>query len=68
MGHSVRSKDFRYTEWRKIEGGELLHKALYDLRGGQIETGNVVDDKSLADVVIRLSAILDRERDEKVFQ
>lgn len=68
MGHSVRTKDFRYTEWRKLKGGELIHKALYDLCDGEIETTNVVNDKALAEVVGRLSAILDRERDEKVFQ
>jgi len=68
MGHSVRTKGFRYTVWRKVEGGELIHKALYDLREGDIETGNVIDDKSLADVVVRLSAILNRKIDEKVFQ
>jgi len=67
MGHSVRSKNFRYTEWRKIEGGELIHKALYDLRDGEAETGNVLGDKSLVDVVVKLSAMVDRERDGKVF-
>ncbi len=68
MGYSVRTKDFRYTEWRKVEGGELIHKALFDLRDSGIETGNVVDDKSLANTVIKLSAILERERDKKALQ
>ncbi|MGY8640104.1 MAG: hypothetical protein ACKVJU_03295 [Verrucomicrobiales bacterium] len=26
--------------WRKIEGGEFVHKALYDLRDGDIEINN----------------------------
>lgn len=64
MGHSVRTKDFRYTEWRKIKGGMLIHKALYDLRDGDVETRNVADDKSFHDIIVRLSAILERERNE----
>lgn len=68
MGHSVRTKDFRYTEWRKIEGGELIHKALYDLREGGVEKRNVADDQSFSDIIAKLSAILERERDGQVFQ
>jgi len=67
MGHSVRTRDFRYTEWRKLDGGEFIHRALYDLREHPIEQVNVVDKKELADVVTRMSALLDRERDERVF-
>ena len=67
MGHSVRSKDFRYTEWRMLEGGELIHRALYDLRADAVEQTNVVDKKELEDVVDRLTKLLDRQRDEQVF-
>jgi arylsulfatase A-like enzyme len=63
MGHSVRTKDFRYTEWREIEGGKLIHRALYDLRDGEVERRNVADDKSFREITVRLSAILKRERD-----
>ncbi len=68
MGHSVRDKNYRYTEWRKIKGGELIHKALYDLGNGGPETSNRIDDPSLSEVVARLSATLKQERDEQVFQ
>lgn len=67
IGHSVRSKDFRYTEWRKIEGGKLVHKALYDLRDGMVETQNIADNKSFSDIAGRLSSILEKERDELIF-
>ncbi len=67
MGHSVRTKDFRYTEWRKIEGGKLIHKALYDLRDGAVEIRNVAGEKSFSDIIVRLSSLLKRERDEQVF-
>jgi arylsulfatase A-like enzyme len=68
LGHSIRTKDYCYTEWRKIEGGTLIHQALYDLRNSEVETRNVADDKSYRDIVLRLSAMLERERDEEVFQ
>ncbi len=67
MGHSVRSKDFRYTEWRKLEGGELIHRALYDLREHALEQVNVVEEKEFADVATRLTELLDQGRDEQVF-
>ncbi|MEC5128736.1 sulfatase [Verrucomicrobiales bacterium BCK34] len=67
MGHSIRTKDFRYTEWRSIEGGTLTHEALYDLRDGAVETRNVADDESFREIVARLSLLLERERDDQVF-
>ena len=68
MGNSVRTKDFRYTEWREIEGGRLIHKALYDLREDEIERRNVAGDKSFSNTVASLSAVLDRKRNKAIFQ
>jgi len=67
MGHSVRSRDFRYTEWRKLEGGEFIHRALYDLREDSIEQVNVVDKAEHAEIVAHLAKLLDQKRDDTVF-
>ncbi len=45
LGYSVRTKDFRYTEWIKIGTGELLDRELYDHRTDPQENKNVVDDE-----------------------
>ncbi len=68
MGRSVRTKEFRYTEWRRIEGGELIHQALYDLRDDEVERRNVADDQSFGDIIVRLSAVLERERDDQTIR
>ncbi len=62
MGRSVRTKDFRYTEWRKHKTGKLVHRALYDLRDDDLEIRNVADDSSFSEVVARLSAILEESQ------
>ncbi len=61
MGRSVRTKDFRYTEWRKKADDALIHRALYDLREGTVETRNVADDPSFRETVAELSSLLKRE-------
>ncbi|MFH5802620.1 sulfatase [Alienimonas sp. DA493] len=54
MGYSVRSEDFRYTEWRDFDSGETLAAELYDHRRDPLETTNRVDDPALAATVARL--------------
>lgn len=67
MGHSARSGDFRYTEWRELKSGKLLYRELYDLRESDIERTNVVDEKKLSEVVAELAAAIDRERSDQLF-
>jgi len=40
-GYSVRTKDWRYTEWRNIETGKTDEVELYDHRSDPLETANV---------------------------
>jgi len=42
QGYSVRSADWRYTEWHHIETGEIEERELYDHRRDSLETANVV--------------------------
>lgn len=40
-GYSVRTADWRYTEWRAIEGGEVIARELYDHASDPGESRNV---------------------------
>lgn len=44
MGYSVRIDNFRYTEWRKWEDGEVLGAEFYDHRRDRQELNNRVDE------------------------
>jgi len=39
-GYSVRSRDFRYTEWRNVESGAIVARELYDHRSDPDENVN----------------------------
>ncbi len=44
MGYSMRTPDFRYTEWRECATGRVLARELYDHRVDPDETVNVAGD------------------------
>lgn len=44
LGFSVRTDQFRYTEWINVGSGELLDKELYDHYIDPLENKNVIDD------------------------
>ena len=58
IGRSIRTADFRYTEWRGPKHG-IVTRELYDHRTdktpGQLETKNVIDDPNLSAVEHQLS-------------
>ncbi len=51
LGLSVRSRDYRYTQWRSSKTGELVAHELYDHRRDHAENTNVVDRPKYAEVV-----------------
>lgn len=59
IGRTIRTADFRYTEWRDIESSELLATELYDHRNtaeaGYLETVNVVKQKEYASVLPQIA-------------
>jgi iduronate 2-sulfatase len=59
IGRSIRTADFRYTQWRDAKDNRLVAQELYDHRSdktpGQLETKNVVSDPKMLNVVRRLS-------------
>ncbi len=57
MGKSLRTTDFRYTEWRDKDG-LIVEQELYDHRDDQsqwmLETENIINHEGLAEVVQKL--------------
>lgn len=60
-GYSVRTGDWRYTQWRVIQGGELVAEELYDHVNDPAESRNVV--KLNPEVVRSLAARLTEQFD-----
>lgn len=62
MGYSIRTHDWRYTEWIARASGKtdrVVARELYDHRNGQLEeTVNEVNRKNHATLVNRLSTRL----------
>lgn len=51
-GYSIRTRDFRYTEWRNEENyGEILFMELYDNREHLLESANLAYDPQFSDVL-----------------
>ena len=45
-GYSMRTSDRRYTEWRAIEGGEVIAQELYDYSEDPEETENLAGERA----------------------
>ena len=55
MGYSMRTEDWRYTEWRSYDSGETLARELYDHRSDPHETRNLASGTAQADRVRQMS-------------
>ncbi|QEG02231.1 Arylsulfatase [Stieleria maiorica] len=62
MGYSIRSQQFRYTEWRDFPSKRVLARELYDHRTDPHESVNVAErdehQSTIAELVEKLSAKL----------
>ena len=54
-GYSLRTERWRYTEWRAIDGGEVVAQELYDHNNDPLETENVAGDEANAALLKKLS-------------
>lgn len=55
MGYAVRTDRYRYVEWRKRDGAEVVARELYDHQTDPDEDKNVAADPANKDVVERLA-------------
>jgi iduronate 2-sulfatase len=56
MGYSMRTDRYRYTEWRKVPGGDVLARELYDHDKDPRETVNLATRAQHAATVEKLAA------------
>ncbi len=64
MGYSIRTDNFRYTEWIERPSGKLVASELYDHRSDPAENRNVASRPEHQAVIARLSEALRPIRDE----
>jgi arylsulfatase A-like enzyme len=58
MGYTMRTRHNRYTEWRKLKGGEVVDRELYDHREDPEESKNLAKDSKFAARIDELSGQL----------
>ena len=62
MGHSMRTKRFRYTEWRKFGSEEIVARELYDHDSDSPETVNIAQQPAFAEPLKKLHTLMRKER------
>ena len=55
MGYAIRTDRYRYVEWRKRDGAEVVARELYDHRTDPDEDRNVAGDAANKEVVEELA-------------
>lgn len=54
-GYAIRTKDFRYVEWRMNKNDSLMSAELYDHRTDSLETVNLLGNKEYEQIVDKLA-------------
>ncbi len=62
MGYSMRTKRFRYTEWRKFGSEEIVARELYDHDSDSPETVNIAQQPAFAEPLKKLHTLMRKER------
>lgn len=60
MGYSIRTKDFRYTEWQDRKNSEVKARELYDHRKDSQENVNLANKVEYAEKIKDLSQLLNK--------
>ncbi|MEW4453001.1 sulfatase-like hydrolase/transferase [Bremerella sp. JC817] len=58
MGYSIRTPQYRYTEWRDFASGQVLATELYDHHEDPAENSNLAGDKRTAQIQSHLAKLL----------
>jgi iduronate 2-sulfatase len=59
IGHTLRSDQYRYTEWRDMKTGNLLDRELYDLSAGSLPKANLARLRKNKKLVSEFSQIME---------
>ena len=62
LGFSVRTEKYRYTEWIRINSGELLDRELYDHELDPMENKNVINEEKYSTLLPDLSTLIQNFR------
>ena len=54
MGYAVKTERYNYTEWVKLDTGEVLARDLFDHESDPGEMKNVIDDPAYAEAILEL--------------
>jgi iduronate 2-sulfatase len=65
-GFSIRTDDYRYTEWIHLQSGKTMASELYDHQKDPMETKNVVNENSYREAAKKLSTLLHRLYDDAI--
>ncbi|HBC89484.1 MAG TPA: iduronate sulfatase [Lentisphaeria bacterium] len=58
MGYTMKTADFRYTEWKEKETGKVLARELYDHRKDYAENNNVSGEQEYSENVRQLGEMM----------
>jgi len=58
IGKSIRTKDFRYVEWRDLISGRFIARELYDHKNDPEENMNIADNADKQKLVKQLAGLL----------
>ena len=67
MGYSVRSRNWRYTQWRNRDSGEVLTEELYDLNESAYEQVNLAKREEHSAKLVKLRNIISINQKEATF-
>jgi len=65
MGYTMRTKDWRYTEWINLKKNKIIGRELYDHKNSRIEDVNLANEAKYAAIVKELSIKLTNLRKKK---
>jgi iduronate 2-sulfatase len=58
MGYSMRTDQYRYTEWIEIKSRDVKFTELYDLKNDPLSKENIVEKPELKDLVAKLHEMM----------
>jgi iduronate 2-sulfatase len=62
MGYSVRTPEYRYTEWRSFPDMGVVEKELYQMTDNNMEENNLAGDNRFNSIMKKLSQEIDKRR------
>lgn len=62
IGYSIRTPEYRYTEWRSFPDMAVMERELYNMSNHHVEKQNLAGDREFDNIMEALSREIDRKR------